>query len=169
MAPDEWATESDVSRFLGDLARVLKPDVVLETGSYRGYTSLAIGLALAELKRGHLTTVEIKAVDAEMTRQRCLGLPVTVLTNRSQHIEPPGPIDLLFLDSGWEDRMQELRYFRQWASPRCVIAVHDSAVPESYPGVPGFFASLDAVVAEQLVQPWLKLPTPRGLALTRYC
>ncbi len=167
-APDEWATESDVSRFVGDLVRVLKPDYVLETGSYHGYTSEQIGQALADLGRGRLTTIEISHDSAERARARCAGLPVTVITNRSQHVTPDEPIDLLFLDSGWTDRMEELRYFKAWASPRCVIAVHDSAVPVSYPGVPAFFASLEAVVTEGIVHPWLRLPTPRGLAITRY-
>jgi hypothetical protein len=49
-----------------------------------------------------------------------------------------------------------------------VIVCHDSAVPENYPGVPAFFAALEAVVSEGIVLPWLKLPTPRGVALTRY-
>ncbi len=85
------------------------------------------------------------------------------------HVIPEQPIDLLFVDSGFPDRMQEVRYFQEWASPRCVIVAHDSAVPTSYPGVPDFFADMAQVVEDGIVHPWVKLPTPRGLALTRYC
>lgn len=167
-APDEWATETDVSRLLGDLVRALKPDYVVETGSYVGYTAREIGLALAELGRGQLLSIELAKAKADLARERVKGLPVTIVTNRAAHVEPSQPIDLLFVDSSWEDRMVEVRHFRQWASPRCVIVAHDSAVPVSYPGVPAFYASMDAAVADGTVLPWLKLPTPRGIALTRY-
>ncbi len=167
-APDEWATESDVSRLIGDLVRALKPDYVVETGSYVGYTSREIGLALRELGRGHLLSIEIAHAKAEQARSRTFGLPVTIVTNRAAHVEPSHPIDLLFVDSGWADRMVEVRHFQSWASPRCVIVAHDSAVTEAYPGVPGFYADMQAAVDDGIVLPWLKLPTPRGVALTRY-
>jgi hypothetical protein len=34
--------------------------------------------------------------------------------------------------------------------------------------VPAFLADMQAIVDEGTVHPWLYLPTPRGLALTRY-
>jgi hypothetical protein len=49
-----------------------------------------------------------------------------------------------------------------------VIVAHDSAITTAYPGVSGFYADMDAAVADGIVQPWLRLPTPRGLAMTRY-
>jgi len=167
-APDAWATETDVSAFLGDLVRALKPDYVIETGSYVGYTAEQIGLALRDLGRGQLVSIELAETKAQQARARTDGLPVTIVTNRAAHVEPTQPVDLLFVDSGWDDRMVEVRHFHRWASPRCVIVAHDTAVPTDYPGVPAFFASLQAVVDDGLVEPWLKLPTPRGLALTRY-
>jgi hypothetical protein len=72
------------------------------------------------------------------------------------------------LDTDFSSRIEELIHFRQWASPRCVIALHDPSVPTSYPGVPGMLTAMEEVVAAGIVQPWLTLPTPRGLALTRY-
>lgn len=168
LAPDEWATETDVSRFLGDLVRVLKPDYVVETGSYHGYTAEQIGVALRDLGRGHLLSIELAEQKARQARLRTSGLPVTIVTNRAADVEPSQPVDLLFVDSGWADRMQEVRHFHWWASPRCVIVAHDSAITDAYTGVKGFYKDMQAVVDEGLVQPWFKLPTPRGLALTRY-
>src|SRR3990172_4705889 len=51
-APDGVATETDVSALLGALVRALKPDLVVETGSYLGHTTEAIGRALAAEARG---------------------------------------------------------------------------------------------------------------------
>lgn len=167
-APDEWATETDVSLLIGSLVWALKPDFVIETGSYRGDTSREIGLALRGLGRGHLLSIELSEARAAQARTNTNELPVTVVTNRAAHVIPEQPIDLLFVDSGWEDRMVEVRHFQPWASPRCVIVAHDSAVPERYPGVSGFYAAMQQAVDDGIVLPWLKLPTPRGLALTRY-
>jgi len=165
-APDDFATEAEVSAFLGDLVRVLKPATVIETGSYLGYTAQAIGRALA-LVGGTLVTLEVDGDRAAAAAGRCAGLPVTVLAQSSLTYTPTALIDVLFLDSEFETRMPELRHFRPYASPRCVVVLHDSA-PTTYPGWELLDQGMRAVVADGIVQPWLTLPTPRGVGLTRY-
>ena len=168
VAPDEWASETDVSVFLGNLVRLLKPDLVLETGTYTGHTACEMGVALRELGRGRLVSIELDRHRVKEATTRVSGLPVDVLMGSSLSYTPTGPIDLLFIDSEFPIRMDEVRRFQAWASPRCVVVAHDSAVPTNYPGVPAFLEAMQAVVAEGVVLPWLLLPTPRGLALTRY-
>jgi len=167
-APDDWASEDDVSSFLGDLVYLLKPDVVVETGSYLGFTTQQMSYALAELGRGVCISLETDAARAQSARERCARLPATVLAQSSLTYQPSQPIDLLFVDSDFPIRMAEVRHFQRWASPRCVIVAHDPAVPLSYPGVDIFLREMQAVVDEGLISPWLYLPTPRGLAMTRY-
>jgi predicted O-methyltransferase YrrM len=166
-APDDWASEAEVSRFLGDLVELVKPDLVIETGSYHGDTSREIGGALASLQRGQLVCLELDPSRAAQTAARCLTLPVEVIEGPSLAYQPSAPIDLLFLDSDFPIRMTELRYFHQWASPRCVVVLHDS-VETAYPGWDLMGRAMTAVVDEGLVWPWLHLPTPRGVGLTRY-
>jgi predicted O-methyltransferase YrrM len=168
LAPDQWASEADVSVFLGDLAHLLKPDFVVETGAYHGDTSVQIGQALHELGRGHLVSLEVDPERAAHAALATVGLPVSVWRQSSLDYEPTAPIDLLFLDSEFAIRMAELRRFRAWASPRCVVVLHDPCVPSRYPDVSLMLAEMDAVISDGLVYPWLTLPTPRGLALTRY-
>lgn len=168
LAPDEWASEVEVSEFLGDLVMLLKPDFVIETGTYLGFSAWCMGDALEALGRGQLVTIELNQAKAEMARTKVHGLPVSVITDNSLQYTPTQPVDLLFTDSGFETRMAEVRRFAPYASPRCVIVCHDPKVPTSYPGVPAFLADMQAVVDEGLVHPWFQLPTPRGLAMTRY-
>jgi predicted O-methyltransferase YrrM len=167
-APDAWASEVEVSQFLGDLCELIKPDFVVETGSYAGFTSAFIGVALVQVGRGAAVSIEVNHARAREAAERCVGLPVTIVCDHSLQYVPTQPIDLLFVDSGWETRMPEVRRLKAWASPRCVVVCHDPAVPTNYPGVPAFLADMQAIVDEGTVHPWLYLPTPRGLALTRY-
>lgn len=167
-APDAWASEEDVSLFLGDLVSLLKPDFVLETGAYHGYTTEHLGWACRGLGRGHVVSLELNADAAAIARHRTADLPVDVLNLSSLDYTPTAPIDLLFTDSDFPIRMAEVRRFQPWASPRCVVVAHDPAVPLKYPGVDIFLREMQAVVDEGVVTPWVHLPTPRGLALARY-
>ncbi len=166
-APDDWASEDEVSAFLGELTYLIKPDSVIETGSYLGHTSRDIGRALAELGRGSLVSIERDTTRAEAARMLTNGLPVRVVTGSSLDYMPLEPIDLLFIDSDFPIRIAEIRYFKPWASPRCVIALHDAAI-DYYPGSGAMQRDMRIAVSEGVIQPFLQLPTPRGLGLTRY-
>jgi predicted O-methyltransferase YrrM len=168
VAPDGNATETDVSALIGSLVMALKPDYIIETGSYHGDTTYVMGRALAELGRGHLLSLDIEPEMVALTQMRCLGLPVTVQLAKASEVVPSEPIDLLFIDSGLDDRMVQIRAFKPYASPRCVIVMHDSAIWHIAPGMADFYVEMQKAVDDGVVLPWLKLPTPRGLALTRY-
>lgn len=167
-APDSYASEREVSRFLGDLVRLLKPLQVVETGSYFGHTSREIGMALAENGEGRLISIERDAARASVTAHNVTDLPVIVQAQDSLTVTVDAPIDLLFLDSEFETRMAELQYFRPMCSPACVVVLHDSAASNGWPGVSVMYDRMEALVREGVIQPWLKLPTPRGLAMTRF-
>lgn len=151
-APDVMASEEEVSRFLGALVDLLHPDHVLETGSYLGYTSEAIGRALANQGYGHLDSLEVNCGLSEQARLMCLGLPVTVHHANSLTFVPQHLYDLVFLDSDKADRVIELERFQAYASSRAVVAVHDSRHP-----------SLRDAIRTHLQA--IQFPTPRGLAL----
>jgi hypothetical protein len=110
---------------------------------------------------GHLDTLEIDPALATETRSRVEGLPVTVHEVSSLDFAPQEPLDLIFLDSEYELRPLEAERFRQFASNRCVWAVHDSR----HDGLQG---ALEELHQRGIVTQALYLPTPRGLALGRY-
>lgn len=161
-APDGIATEAEVSALLAQFVLTLKPDLVIETGAYLGHTSRAIGSALAIEGRGQLVTFEIAPDRAAYVAETCRGLPVIVLPQASMTWAPSGrTLDLLFVDSEYEARIEEIRFYRRSASPRCVIVAHDTVVAE-------YRRRLEMLVPEGVVASWVFLPTPRGLAIGRY-
>jgi hypothetical protein len=158
-APDSTAAEVEVSEFLGALCVALRPKRVLETGAYLGYTARAMGRALVGF--GELHSLEKDPARWRAARAATQGLPVTVHLVDSQEFEPDGPLDLIFFDSHIGMRYQEVLRFRQFASRRCVWALHDTMHPQ----VAGY---LDDLQADGIVRSVTNLPTPRGLALGRY-
>ena len=128
IAPDGIATESDVSRFIAALVTMLKPDLVVETGAYLGHTTEAIGKALELEGRGRLIALEIAGDRALSVQERVRGLPVQVAYTDSLVWMPSGLIDLLFVDSEYDARVEEVRRFRPLASPRCVVVAHDTVM-----------------------------------------
>ena len=162
-APDGIACEEAVSVFLGALVPLVKPDVVLETGTYLGHTAKTIGQALKAEGRGELVSLERYKDAANRARVRCEGLPVTIHQAQSLEWEPPEGMtfDMIFLDSGYDDRIEECRKFKSLASPRCVLVSHDTVVPT-------FRAKLEQLAADGVTTRWIYLPTPRGLGIARY-
>lgn len=149
-APDKWASEDEVSVFLGNLVRLLHPDRVLETGSYLGHTSYRIGEALQEQGYGTLDTVEKDEDRANWVALVTRFLPVTVHVRDSLSFKG-GPYDLVFLDSEFLTREEELERFR---NPGAVWVMHD-----------GYHPHVRKVCeANQGVF----IPTPRGLFMGRY-
>ncbi len=170
LARDSEATEHDVSMLIGAFVWALKPDYVIETGTYRGDTTVMIGQALQALGRGHLVSIDIDHQATLFTAERLngQGLPVTLMTCKASSFLPTEPVDLIFIDCSLDDRFAQVQAFRPYASPRCVILMHDSALPASGPGVAQLYADAQKMVDFSLVYPWVKLPTPRGLAISRY-
>ncbi len=167
-APDSDATETDVSRLIGEMVLALKPDYVVETGSYFGDTTAQIGMALQTLGRGQLVSIELSLAHAERAKARVQGLPVSVVVGCASEFVPSQPIDLMFLDCSFEDRVKQLYAYRPHASPRCVILTHDTALPPREQHVKDWYVEMDRLVSDGLVKPWVLLPTPRGLGMTRY-
>jgi hypothetical protein len=110
---------------------------------------------------GHLDTLEVDAAKAQETRARVAGLPVTVHEASSLEFAPAAPLELIFFDSEYDLRPREVERFKQFASNRCVWAVHDSRHE-------GLHEALDELRRRSVITEPLHLPTPRGLALGRY-
>lgn len=160
--PDYWhaydgmATEAEVLVLVAAFVRALQPEVVIETGTHRGFGAEAIGQALATNGHGYLWTYEVdQALHAEAS-ERCAGLPVTCVLGSSleQHIEG---IDFAWFDSETNLRVPEYQHFSQWFTPRCVVGFHDTNEHH------GYRPQLDT-----LGLAWLDLPTPRGVTFGRY-
>ena len=150
---DGQATEHVVTELVAAFVRALQPDLVIETGTYLGQTSRAIGEALLRNGQGHLHTFEKDTERAQKARERVKGLPVTVHASSLLTFRP-GPVQFAFLDSKMGDRVPEFNYLRPFLSPGSIVAFHDT----------GSHHPLLKHVKKIRGVNMIYLPTPRGIA-----
>lgn len=164
--PERWhtwdiqATEVEVIEMVGGLIRGLQPDLVLETGTSRGFLSYRIGMALRENGHGYLHTYE----PVEDTWNEAVTNTAQVEDVVTCHNLPSmvpweyGELDFCWFDSLLELRWREFDFYYPYMSPRCVVGFHDTAA---------HFGdwSLDVASDERLEM--IQLPTPRGVILGR--
>ncbi|HEY2295243.1 MAG TPA: class I SAM-dependent methyltransferase [Thermoanaerobaculia bacterium] len=162
LAPGPSSTELEVSRLVGAFVRALKPELAIETGTGFGQTAELIGQALARNGRGRLVSLEVDPERVESSRQRCAGLPVEVLQMPSLEYVPDQGIDFLWIDSLEELRPAEISRFAAWATPRCVIGIHDTGPHKELRKM------IAKLVDDGLLTSPLYLPTPRGVCFCRY-
>lgn len=157
-APDDDATEHEVTAFMAALTRLLKPDVVVETGTYHGHTTAAIANALEQNTTGAIWSYETdrpRALAAALALREHIDAGRVNLINAAVTTETcPRPIDLAFLDSGMRTRQDDLTAIWPHLSPGAIVAIHDAS-PLRPPGMvvpPGDAQRFD-------------IATPRGLLL----
>jgi predicted O-methyltransferase YrrM len=164
-SPDSEATETEVSEFIGSLVRLVQPEFVVETGAYKGHTTIEINYALNLNGHGRGVSVEADSILADEARRRVAnrfgGNPRMVVINvNSMEYEPVQDIDLAFFDSWQEGRHLEfLRYYSMGRiKPGAIVAFHDTA-PHHL--VRNFVLPLEGIGEGQIKM--IDFHTPRGL------
>jgi len=155
---DAAASEVEVGDFLWGLTKILKPDIVIETGCYLGYTSKRIGEALFSNGKGCLFTCDTNPAYVEEAIWRVYPLPVKVTQNAGWQLIDRNPgVDLAFLDSGG-DRLQEAKALK--LAYHGVVVLHDSRHADY------------RTFAEETGWREIFFPTPRGISIFKqegYC
>ncbi len=158
--PEYWHTEDcettevEVVEFVGAFIRALQPELVVETGTYKGHMARAIGKSLKKNGHGRLITFEIDPSLADVSRKRCRGLPVDVRNESSLDWEPKGKIDFCWFDSGLDTRIPEFnRYYSHLKGS--VIGIHDTSPLHPVR------KDIEANILDRISPIWL--PTPRGV------
>lgn len=121
---DGMAVEIECAEFLYGLVRLLKPELVIESGTGRGAAAHAMGAALAKNESGRLVTYEPLELYRDVARRNLGGLPVEVQDGSSLDWGGRLP-DLVFLDSGPDYRHDEIEYWLVQGQP-FMLAVHDA-------------------------------------------
>lgn len=176
---NDAGTEVEVSEFLYSLTRILKPSLVVETGTHLGVSSSFIGLALEDNKRGKITTFEVIPQhfhNAQAMFQE-LGLSHRIDPRLLSALEADitgAEIDFLFLDSEPHLRFDEFIKFWPAVKPGAFIAIHDLNGSLGHHGQTyhnvydwpygDFREKLGPYLARGDVQ-LMHFPTPRGLTL----
>lgn len=153
---DDASTEVEVAELVAAFVRALQPEIAVETGSSFGYTAELIGAALALNGHGHLYTTDTDPQMVKLSRNRCVGLPVTVVHSPSLEFAPPGPVGFAWLDSEPRYRIDEAHMLRPYFAPGAFIGIHDTAPHHN------FRPAVEALCVEGWLRP-IYLPTPRGV------
>jgi prolipoprotein diacylglyceryl transferase len=162
---DSMTAEAEVLDFLKALVQTVKPELVVETGTFSGLSTLRIAEGLKANGLGRVITCEydpkVFAVAAKRFADSGLGDWIDARNESSLEMKVDGRIDLLFCDSDAPIREQEVRKFLPQMNPHGLILMHDasSAMKTVREGA----LKLEA---EGLISVLL-LPTPRGLVVAQ--
>jgi prolipoprotein diacylglyceryl transferase len=167
--PERWhmydsvSAETEVLDFLKSIVTTLKPELVVETGTFSGLSTLRIAEGLQANGFGRVITCEHDAKVLAAAQQRFdssgLGQWIDARNESSLEMRIEGPIDMLFCDSDPPLREQEVRRFLPQMNPHGLILMQDAS--SSIKTVREGALRLEA---EGLISVLL-LPTPRGLVV----
>lgn len=180
-ANDDGGVEYETGEFLYGLVRLLKPENILETGTYTGISALYMAQAMKDNGKGSMITLEIEKGHkdrAEKLWNNCgISQYVVCLLGESLRLEPHSIYDLLFLDSEPQLRFQELVKFYPALREGGYILIHDlfghmgqeDIINPDHPEIRFWpWGELPDQIKEWLKTDKLRvipLPTPRGMVM----
>ena len=162
---DAMAAEVEVLDFLKTLVTTIKPELVVETGTFLGSSTLRIAEGLKENGFGRVISCEADPKVFEEARKKIVasGLAewIELRNESSLEMKVEGRIDLLYCDSDLPMREQEVRRFLPKMNPDGLILMHDasSALKTVREGA----RNLEREGLLSVVF----LPTPRGLVVAQ--
>jgi len=162
---DSMTAEVEVLEFLRTLVTTVKPNLVAETGSFLGASTLVIAEALRLNGFGRIVSCEsdpkVFAAAREKIDASAFSDLIELRNESSLEMKIEGTIDLFFSDSDMPVREQEVRRYLPQISPFGVILMHDAS--SHFKQVREAALKLEG---EGLISVVL-LPTPRGLVVAQ--
>ncbi len=128
---DSMTAEAEVLEFLRTVVTTIKPDLVVETGTFSGISTLWIAEGLKANGRGRVISCEFDSKVYENAKARItasgLGGWIELRNESSLEMKVAGTIDLFFSDSDMPIREQEIRRFLPQINPHGLILMHDAS------------------------------------------
>lgn len=170
--PQRWsmidgnAAELETLEFLYSVVRLLKPNLIVETGTWHGHSAVAMARALRQNGLGKLVTFEIDTETCVVANRRLekesLKQFVELRNESSVTGIVNGLIDLMVLDSELALRVSEFEYYRHQLSPGAIVVFRDTSTNHRV-----VREGVEHLVASGLLKCVL-FPSPRGPALCQY-
>ncbi|PYX86463.1 MAG: methyltransferase [Acidobacteria bacterium] len=162
---DSMTAEVEVLEFLRSVVTTLKPELVVETGTFSGISTLWIAEGLKYNGRGRVITCEYDPEVFASAKQRFelseLAPWIECRNESSLEMKVDGRIDLLFSDSDMPIREQEVRRFLPQMNPYGLILMHDASSHLRQVREAALKLEAEGLISVVL------LPTPRGLVVAQ--
>jgi predicted O-methyltransferase YrrM len=160
---DSMTAEYEVLQFLKTLVTTLKPQLVVETGTFSAVSTLWIAEALKENGFGKILSCEydakVYARAAERIAKSGLSDWIELRNESSLEMTVNGEIDIFFSDSDPPLREREVRRFLPQIKPTGVILMHDASSHMKTVREAALKLEQEGLISAVL------LSTPRGLVL----
>lgn len=135
--PERWqmvdaqSAELEILDFLKALVITVKPELVLETGTFIGHSAIKMAEGMRSNGFGRIITVEYDPAVFAKAKQNIdasgLGAWIEYRNGSSLDIKVDGQIDVLFSDSDVNVREQEVRRFLPQIRSRGLVLIHDAS------------------------------------------
>lgn len=162
---DSMTAEAEVLEFLRTLVTTVKPELVVETGSFLGVSTLRIAEGLKANGFGRVVSCEFDPVIFAEAEKKIAasGLAewIELRNESSLEMTVAGRIDLLFTDSDLPIREAEVRRFLPQVNPQGLVLLHDGSSHMKL-----VREAAQRLEAEGLLS-CVYLPTPRGLVVAQ--
>lgn len=162
---DSMTAEAEILEFLRSLVTTLKPELIVETGSFLGVSTLWMAEGLRSNGSGKIISCEFDPVVFTKAQEKIAGSDlrnfIELRNESSLKMEVPGSIDLLFSDSDVSIREAEVRRFLPQIRSTGLILLHDASSHLKTVRQAAFSLELEGLLS------CIFLPTPRGLVMAQ--
>ena len=162
---DSMTAEAEVLEFLRTLITTVKPELVVETGSFLGVSTLWIAEGLKANGFGKIISCEFDPVVFEKAKEKVAasGLAdwIELRNDSSLEMKVEGAIDLLFSDSDMPIREQEVKRFLPQIRTNGLVLLHDASSHLKIVREAAFRMESEGLLS------CVFLPTPRGLVVAQ--
>lgn len=162
---DSMTAEAEVLEFLRTLITTIKPELVVETGSFLGVSTLWIAEGLKSNGFGKIVSCEFDPVVFAKAKEKIAasGLSdwIELRNESSLEMHVDGTIDLFFSDSDMPIREAEVKRFLPQIRPTGLILMHDASSHLKVVRDAAFKMESEGILS------CIFLPTPRGLVVAQ--
>jgi predicted O-methyltransferase YrrM len=162
---DSMTAEVEVLEFLRTMVTTIKPELIVETGTFSGISTIWLAEGLKANGRGRIISCEFDPLVYAKAKERIEASAVRdwiELRNESSlEMKVEGMIDLFFSDSDMPIREQEVRRYLPQINPNGVIVMHDASSHLQVVREAALKLESEGLISVIL------LPTPRGLVVAQ--
>jgi predicted O-methyltransferase YrrM len=162
---DSMTAEVEVLEFLRTTVTTVKPNLVVETGTFLGVSTLWIAEALRMNGFGRIVSCEFDPKVFAEAKAKIDASPfrdlIDLRNESSLEMKVDGTIDLFFSDSDMPIREQEVRRYLPQLSPFGLILMHDASSHLKQVREAALKLEAEGLISVVL------LPTPRGLVVAQ--